>query len=234
MMTQEEFINVKALRAAGWTVAQIARHLGYHSVTISSWLKTGGPPAKRSVPVEELVIDERWRGAGRRAPGLQRRAAGHLDHAGAAGRGFRGLLSEPHPSPPRRAGTVAVEGVGGHGADRDRPRRGVPVRWSDCNRWARQWGWEGELHCFGAVLCWSRIKCWWFASSIDQPHTFEGLVRFFEAVDGVPAVGRTDRMGCLGRSGGKAFIWQPPALEFARHHGFALKACDAGDAARKG
>jgi hypothetical protein len=61
MMTQEEFMNVKALRAAGWTVAQIARHLGYHPATVSSWLKAGGPPAKRSVPVEELVVDERWR-----------------------------------------------------------------------------------------------------------------------------------------------------------------------------
>ena len=47
MMTQEEFMNVKALRAAGWTVAQIARHLGYHPATISSWLKAGGPSAKR-------------------------------------------------------------------------------------------------------------------------------------------------------------------------------------------
>ena len=61
MMTQEEFMNVKALRAAGWTVAQIARHLGYHPATVSSWLKAGGPPAKRATPVEELVVDERWR-----------------------------------------------------------------------------------------------------------------------------------------------------------------------------
>ncbi len=124
--------------------------------------------------------------------------------------------SRPKPS----AVTVPIETAPGEEFQFD---------WSDCNRW----GWEHELFCFGCVLCWSRIKCWWFASSIDQPHTFEGLVRFFEAVEVVPAVGRTDRMGCLGRSRGKAFIWHPPALEFARHHGFALKACGAGDAARK-
>lgn len=47
MMTQEEYMNVKALRAAGWTVAQIAKHLGYHPATISSWLKAGGPPPNR-------------------------------------------------------------------------------------------------------------------------------------------------------------------------------------------
>ena len=61
MMTQEEYMNVKALKAAGWTIAQIAKHLGYHPSTVSGWIKAGGPPPKRSVPVEELVIDEHWR-----------------------------------------------------------------------------------------------------------------------------------------------------------------------------
>ncbi len=89
-------------------------------------------------------------------------------------------------------------------------------------------------HCFGALLCWCRIKRWWFAASIDQPHTLEGLAGFFDTIDGVPVVGRTDRMGQLGRSRGKAFIWHPVALEFARHYGFALTACDGGDAKRKG
>jgi AraC-like DNA-binding protein len=62
MMTQEEYMNVKALHAGGWTIKQIAEHLGFHPATVSSWLKNGGPPPKRSVPENELVIDERWRG----------------------------------------------------------------------------------------------------------------------------------------------------------------------------
>lgn len=57
---------------------------------------------------------------------------------------------------------------------------------------------------------------------------------FFDVVDGVPAIGRTDRMGQLGRSRGKTFVWHPVALELARHYGFGLKACDGGDAKRKG
>jgi hypothetical protein len=106
--------------------------------------------------------------------------------------------------------------------------------WSDCNYFARRWGWDHELHCLGCVLCWSRYKYWWFASSIDKLHTFEGLAQFFEDIGGMPAVGRTDRMGQLGRSRGKAFVLHPPALAFARHYDFAIKACDAGDAKRKG
>ncbi|HUC06371.1 MAG TPA: hypothetical protein VL961_13280, partial [Acidimicrobiales bacterium] len=106
--------------------------------------------------------------------------------------------------------------------------------WSECNYFARRWGWDHELHCFGCVLCWSRYKFWWFAPSIDRPHTLEGLVQFFEAIGGVPAVGRTDRMGQLGQSRGKAFVFAPAALSFARHYDFALKACEARDAKRKG
>jgi hypothetical protein len=84
------------------------------------------------------------------------------------------------------------------------------------------------------VLCWSRIKFWFFAPSIDQHHTLEGLVRFFESIGGVPALGRTDRMGQLGQTKSKGFVFHPLALAFARHHDLALKACDAGDAQRKG
>ena len=61
--------------------------------------------------------------------------------------------------------------------------------WSDCNVWARRWGWDDELHCFGTVLCWCRRKRWWFAASIDRAHTLEGLAGWFDDLDGVPAVG---------------------------------------------
>ncbi|MCA1705092.1 MAG: helix-turn-helix domain-containing protein, partial [Actinobacteria bacterium] len=167
MMTQEEFMNVKALRAAGWTVAQIARHLGYHPATVSSWLKAGGPPAKRSVPVEELVVDERWR---ERIAGL----LAHNDELQATSimrvlraEGFDGSypsltrhLRDVRGPSQTKSSVVTVPIETGPGEE-------FQFDWSDANRWARQWGWDHELFCFGAVLCWSRIKCWWFASSID-------------------------------------------------------------------
>jgi uncharacterized protein YjcR len=39
MMAQEEYMNVKARYAGGWTIKQIAEHLGFHPATVSSWLK---------------------------------------------------------------------------------------------------------------------------------------------------------------------------------------------------
>ena len=41
-------------------------------------------------------------------------------------------------------------------------------------------------------------------------------------------------MGALGQSQGRRFKLHPPTLEFARHHGTEIKACQAGDAKRKG
>ena len=60
MMTQEEFMKVQTLHAAGWTIRQIAEHVGYHPATVSGWLKNGGPPPTRQTPAAEVVIDERW------------------------------------------------------------------------------------------------------------------------------------------------------------------------------
>jgi IS30 family transposase len=58
MMTQEEFMEVVALRRQGWTITDIAAELGRHPDTISRWLRAGGPPARREVV--DTVIDERW------------------------------------------------------------------------------------------------------------------------------------------------------------------------------
>ena len=49
MMTQEEFMDVVALRRQGWTITDIAAEVGRHPDTISKWLKAGGPPARRQV-----------------------------------------------------------------------------------------------------------------------------------------------------------------------------------------
>jgi hypothetical protein len=59
-------------------------------------------------------------------------------------------------------------------------------------------------------------------------------VRFFEAAGGVPELCRTNRMGALGASQGRRFKLHPPTLEFASHHGTEIKACQPGDAKRKG
>src|SRR6516164_7225747 len=59
MMTQEEFMDVMAMKRQGMTIKEIAEETGYHPSTISSWLKSGGPPRRRPRTTAP-VIDEFW------------------------------------------------------------------------------------------------------------------------------------------------------------------------------
>jgi hypothetical protein len=59
-MTQEEFMDVLAMKRAGMTFTEIAVETGYHPATISKWCRDGGPPAARTVDVGVRVIDPRW------------------------------------------------------------------------------------------------------------------------------------------------------------------------------
>jgi transposase len=234
MLNQEEYVKVLDLHRQGWTKKEIAEELGFHPATISKWLAAGGPPAPRVVRDDARVMTQRWR---------QRVA----------------LLLESHP----RLLAVSVfnkvraEGFGGSYPTVVREVRAirgprfraaaavsVPIStdpgeeaqfdFCDLSEWAARWGWSTRLVCFGAILCWSRQRVWWFTTSEDRHHTFEGLVRFFEAVGGVPAGCRTDRMGALGSSQGSRFRLHPPSLAFAAHHGTKITTCRARDAKRKG
>jgi len=105
----------------------------------------------------------------------------------------------------------------------------------DLDSWAVRWGWQDTtLKCFGAILSYSRHRLWWFTMSEDRQHTFEGMARFLDDIDGVPEVLRTDRMGALGTSQGARFKLHAPTIAFAAHYGVKITSCKAGDAKRKG
>jgi transposase len=235
MMTQEEYVEgVLALKRQGWSNVEIADKLGYHPQTIAKWLKQGGPPPARSIEPALRVVDGRW---ARRITELLRppaemllatsvyeiiRAEGYEGSYPSVARFLRDLRGPRFKKAP--AISVPIETAPGEEAQFD---------WSECKAWTERWG-LGEVFCCGAILCWSRYRTWWFSTSIDAEHTFEGLVRFFEAVGGVPRIARTDRMGALGRSQGRRFRLHPPAVEFSCHHGTEIRACQSYDAKRKG
>jgi hypothetical protein len=62
---------------------------------------------------------------------------------------------------------------------------------------AIDWGSEGSLHIFCAVMAFSRWRFVRFATDERAPTTFEMLARCFEALGAVPRVVLADRMGCL-------------------------------------
>jgi transposase len=234
MMTQEEFMDVLAMKRQGMSFKEIGDELGYHPATIAKWVKAGGPPPARTRVEAERVIDALW--ADRLTAllvGNPKLLATSLFEIVAA-EGFAGSYPSvvrwvrEQRGPRFRAAdgaSVPIETPPGEEAQFD---------WSDCSAWARQVGLGETLWCFGMILCWSRWRTWWFSTSVDREHTFEGIARFFDAAGGVTKIIRTDRMGALGTSQGRRFSLHPPTLEFARHYGVEVKACQAGDAKRKG
>ena len=234
MMTQEEFMDVLGMRRQGLSFKEIGDELGYHPATIANWVKAGGPPAARTVDEVDRVVDAVW--ADRLLSllvGNPRLLAKSLFEIVSA-EGFTGS----YPSVVRwvreergprfrvaDGASVPIETAPGEEAQFD---------WSDCSGWARDVGLGETLWCFGMVLCWSRWRTWWFSTLVDREHTFEGIARFFDGAGGTTKVARTDRMGALGSSQGRRFVLHPPTLEFARHYGIEIKACQAGDAKRKG
>jgi transposase len=233
MLSQEEYVHdVLRLKHQGLTVTEIARELGYHPVTIAKWLDAGGPPEKRRVAGPAL-IDERWAARIaellRRSPRLLATSVFEI----VAAEGFDGSyptvsrhLNSLRGPRFRAAATVSVP-------IETAPGEECQFDFADISAWTEGWG-LGEVFCFGAVLCWSRWRTWWFTTSQDREHTFEGLVRFFEAAGGVTQVARTDRMGALGASQGRRFRLHPPTLAFAQAHGVEIRPCQARDAKRKG
>jgi transposase len=233
MMSQEEFMDVLELHRRGWTIEQIAVEVGRHPQTVSKWLRAGGPPERRA-PVADAVIDERWQ---RRIGELleknrQLKATSIVRLLEPEGfdvgystltRYLRQLRGPRRPS--ASAVTSRIETAPGEEAQLDfSPLKSVALRW----------GLPASTTCFGAILCWSRRRFWWFTDSEDRAHTLEGFVRFFEAVDGIPAICRVDNMGALFRHPAPRAVLHAPVLDFVRHHGVAIRPCLPGDAKRKG
>jgi transposase len=231
MMTQEEFMDVVALRRQGWTITDIAAAVGRHPDTVAKWLKGGGPPERRRVA--ETVIDQRWAKRIEELLGKNRNLLASSVYRLLVAEGFgasyptlvRHLRSVRGPRRGRTTSvTVPIETAPGEEAQAD---------WSDCCDWGERFG-LGPLHCFGAILCWSRHRFWWFASSVDRGHSLEGLVRCFEDAGGVPGRVRIDNMGALVARAHPRLVLHPPAREFAAAHGFGFAGCWPRDAARKG
>jgi transposase len=234
MMNQETYVKIKQLREQGWTIAEIAAETGFHPETISIRLKAGEPPTRRRVPDEALVMNAHWRERIATLIGTYPRLLGISVHNKLRAEGFGGSYPTvtrelraqrgPRFSPADRA-SMPIHTDPGEEAQFD---------FCDLSDWAARWGWSTPLWCFGMILCWSRWRRWWFTTSEDRQHTFEGLARFFDAAGGIPSACRTDRMGALGRSQGQRFVLHPPTVGFAAHHGVAITSCKARDAKRKG
>ena len=118
-------------------------------------------------------------------------------------------------------------------ADHHRGRR--PGVWAPGEVLVIDWGVEGGLHIFCAVMAFSRWRFVRFASDERAATTMEMLARCFEALGGVPKVVLADRMGCLkGGVVANIVVPTPAYVRFASHYGFRPDFCEAADPESKG
>jgi hypothetical protein len=110
-----------------------------------------------------------------------------------------------------------------------------PAVWSPGEHLVIDWGSEGGLHVFCAVLAWSRFRFVRFAADERAATTLALLAECFEVLGGVPGKVLADRMGCL-KGGVVANVVVPTAeyVRFASHYGFRPDFCEAADPESKG
>jgi transposase len=115
-------------------------------------------------------------------------------------------------------------------------RRGRrPAVWSPGEHLVIDWGAEGGLHVFCAVLAWSRFRFVRFAADERAETTLGLLAECFEVLGGVPGVVLADRMGCLkGGVVANVVVPAPEYVRFAAHYGFRPDFCEAADPESKG
>jgi transposase len=118
-------------------------------------------------------------------------------------------------------------------ADHRRGRR--PAVWSPGESLVIDWGSEGGLHVFCAVLAWSRVRFVRFARDERAATTLAMLAECFEVLGGVPGKVLADRVGCLkGGVVAGVVVPAPEYLRFAAHYGFRPDFCEANDPQSKG
>jgi transposase len=118
---------------------------------------------------------------------------------------------------------------------RDNHRGRRPAVWAPGETLVIDWGSEGPLHVFCAVLAWSRWRFVRFAADEKAETTLAVLAECFEVLGGVPKVVLADRMGCLkGGVVANVVVPTPAYVRFATHYRFRPDFCNGADPESKG
>jgi len=118
---------------------------------------------------------------------------------------------------------------------RDNHRGRRPGVWAPGETLVIDWGSEGPLHVFCAVLAWSRWRFVRFAADERSETTLAMLAECFEMAGGVAKVVLADRMGCLkGGVVANVVVPTPAYVRFATHYRFRPDFCNGADPESKG
>ncbi len=204
-----------AAQVTGTTHKTVKRVIARHEAGGAA--PEGAPRGHNYDIVAALVAERVEKTAGRISAKRLLPAARAAGYAGSA-RNFRRLVAEARQAWRR---------------DHHRGRR--PATWPPGEYLVIDWGSEGGLHVFCAVLAWSRFRFVRFAADERAETTLALLAECFEVLGGVPGTVLADRMGCLkGGVVANVVVPAPEYVRFAAHYGFRPDFCEAADPESKG
>lgn len=228
MLRKGDFVEIQALAKAGVYQKDIAAQLGVHPKTVGRALKRGAAPS-----------GPRVRGFGKLAPHLAT-----VDRLLGEGvwnavvirdllreQGYSGGLSQlkryiaPKRALRSRPATVRFE---------TEPGRQLQSDWGTIA--TRIAGEVVTVQFIVNTLAYSRRMHVWASDSQDAEHTYEGLVRAFEYLGGVPREVLVDnqKAAVLEHRAGREVRFNARFVDLAGHYGFAPRACRPARAQTKG
>ena len=231
MLTEEDDVEICALRARGWSVSAIARHTGRDRKTVARYLADGGGPRRREAVASCL---EPWRGyiAARFDEDPHLPAVTLLEELVADGfeRSYSTLVRELRRTELRpvclvcqqrrgRAPTVEID----HPAGEE-----IQLDWLELPKTA--WG-EAAYVLVGALSHSGRFRAV-FCEQMTFGHLAGALHELLTALGGTPRVWRVDRMATAVIPGTDRL--NPEFAQMAKHYGVDVAVCPAQRPQRKG
>jgi transposase len=231
MLTQGEDVEAQALRARGWTVSAIARHLGRDPKTVRAYLSGQRRPGRRaSARVDPLAAFVPYLSA-RFVDDPHLWASALFDEVVPLGYGASYVSFARQL---RRAGLrphcEACAGVSGRPTiEIDHPA-GEEMQWDWFERRKAPWG--GTAYVLLGTLPHSGRVRGVLAESLDQPHLIEGIDAVLRRFSGTPRVWRTDRLATVIVPGSRDV--QPSFAPVAKFYGVVVEPCPPRRGNRKG
>ena len=233
MLTQEEDVEIHALRKQGWTIAKIARHTGRDRKTIRAYLDGVRQPGVRAA-VESDPFDRI------EAYVVQRLVDDHgvwgttlFDEVQALGydrsyptftRKLRQRQLRPH--------CEACSGVKGRATVVIDHPSGEEIQWDWDELGVCPWDETVDVSMLVGSLSHSSMSRAWLAYSEDQPHLVEGIDQILRRLGGTARVWRVDRMATvINPQTGKI---QASFAPVAKHYGVTVVPCPPRRGNRKG
>ena len=233
MLTQEEDVEIHALKKQGWTISEIARHTGRDRKTIRTYLSGEREPGVRAAVepdpfdlieayVTQRLVDDHGvcgttlfdevqaLGYGRSYPTFTRK--------------IRQRRLRPH--------CEACSGVKGRATVVIDHPPGEEIQWDWDELGVCPWDPTVDVFMLVGSLSHSSKSRAWLAYSTDQPHLVEGIDQVLRRLGGTAKVWRVDRMATvINPTTGKI---QASFAPVAKHYGVTVVPCPPRRGNRKG